>query len=106
VKEVADSLEVEWINGRNVISPCFIFHVKTIQRGTFSCREMERLFFIRFQKTWNGKLLPISEKNWIPFYRDARYPNIESYPEYLWTNLVTLKEEVQRVMRRGGQWDG
>jgi hypothetical protein len=48
VKEVADSLKVEWINGRNVISPCLIFHIETIQCGTFSCRGMERLFFIRF----------------------------------------------------------
>jgi hypothetical protein len=106
LKEVADSVVLEWVSDHSVVSPCFIFHIDTIQEGMFTCRGMERFYFIRFQKTRNGKLIPISESNWSPFYRDPSYPEIESYPEAIWNNLVTLKQEVLRSMCRGGQWDG
>lgn len=48
----------------------------------------------------------MSEKEWQPFYRRPLYPGIESFPEFLWNNILTLKHEVQRAMSRGGQWDG
>jgi hypothetical protein len=72
----------------------------------FTCKGMQRFYCIRFQKSRNGKLLPIPEKNWQPFYRDERFPEIESYPESLWHNIVAMKQEVQKAMSRGGQWDG
>jgi hypothetical protein len=46
------------------------------------------------------------EKDWVPFYRDCRYPDVESYSELLWNNIMTLKNEVQKSLCRGGQWDG
>jgi hypothetical protein len=78
----------------------------TIQRGLMNCKGMQRFYLIRYQKTKNGKLIPVKEKDWIPFYRDPRYPEIESFPEGIWNNLVTLKSEVQKSLCRGGQWDG
>jgi hypothetical protein len=103
---VADSVILEWVSDQAVLFPCFIFHIDAIQQGLFTCRGMERFFFIRFQQTRNGKLLPIHESNWSPFYRDPLFPEIESFPEAIWNNIVTLKQEVLRSLTRGGQWDG
>jgi hypothetical protein len=106
LKEVAETLILEWTPAISVTSPCFIFHIDTIQKGLVPCKGMERLYFIRFQKSSNGKLLPISENNWEPFYRDLNFPDIESYPESIWNSLICLKQEVQKSMCRGGQWNG
>jgi hypothetical protein len=106
LKEVVDTVILEWIPAFAVSSPCFIFHVDSIQKGLFTCKGMERLFYIRFQKTRNGKFIPLQEKDWEPFYRDPKHPEIESFPEALWTNLICLKQEVQKAMCRGGQWNG
>jgi hypothetical protein len=106
MKEVVDTLELEWVQWNFVLSPCFIFHADTIQRGLFTSKGMERIFFIRFSRTRNGKMIPISESNWNPFYRDEVFPKVESYPEALWNNIVSLKHEVQKALSRGGQWDG
>lgn len=89
-----------------VLSSCFIFPIDAIHEGLFTCKGMERFYFVRFHRTQNGKLLPVSEQNWSPFHRDTKYPDVESFPEALWSNLVTLKQEVQRAMCRGGQWNG
>jgi hypothetical protein len=106
LNEVADTVELEWIPASAISSPCFIFHADTIQRGLFTCRGMERFFFIRFHKTRNGKFIPLREKDWQPFYRNPLFPDTESYPEILWYNILTVKQEVKRAMSRGGQWDG
>lgn len=106
LREVADTVDLEWIPSIAVTSPCFIFHADTIQRGLFTCKGMDRFYFIRYRKTRNGKFIPVSEKEWNPFYRCSLYPEIESFPESLWNNILTLKHEVQRAMSRGGQWDG
>jgi hypothetical protein len=90
----------------SVASPCFIFHIDTVQRGTFTCKGMGRCFYIRYSKTRNGKLLPISESGWNSFYRDEEFPDVESFPEVLWSNILLVKREVQKAMCRGGQWDG
>jgi hypothetical protein len=104
--EVADSVEVEWLPYNNVLGICFIFHIDTVQRESIPCKGMHRVFLIRFEKTRNGRFIPVKEKNWYTFYRDPRFPEIESYPEFIWNNVITLKMEVQRAMCRGGQWDG
>jgi hypothetical protein len=31
---------------------------------------------------------------------------VESYPEALWINIMAMKNEVNKAMCRGGQWDG
>jgi hypothetical protein len=106
MKEVTDTLNLEWVAWNYVVSPCFIFHIDTVQRGIFTCKGMSRCYYIRYLKTRNGKYIPISESSWHPFYRDEVFPDAESHPEVLWTNILTLKREVQRAMCRGGQWDG
>jgi hypothetical protein len=106
MNEVADTLLLEWVLWNSVVSPCFIFHIDTIQRGLFTCKGMARCYYIRFLKSRNGKYIPISEGSWLPFYRDELFPDVESYPEVLWTNILALKNEVQKAMCRGGQWDG
>jgi hypothetical protein len=57
-------------------------------------------------KSQNGRVIPIKEKEWVPFYRDSRFPLEESYPERIWTQLTSLKLEVQKVLSRGGEWNG
>lgn len=106
MKEVADTLVLEWVLWNCVASPCFIFHIDTIQRGIFTCKGMARCYYIRYFKSRNGKFIPISECNWEPFYRDELFPDVESHPEFVWTNILALKNEVQKAMCRGGQWDG
>lgn len=106
IEEVVDTLELEWVQWNFVISPCFIFHADTLQRGLFTCSGMERLYYIRFSSSRNGKMIPIRENKWCPFYRDELFPDAESYPEVLWNNIVSMKHEVNKVLCRGGQWDG
>jgi hypothetical protein len=67
---------------------------------------MDRVYFVRFRKSKNGQLLPILEKEWFPFYRDSRYPFYESFPERIWTALMSMKMEVQKSLCRGGEWNG
>jgi hypothetical protein len=101
-----DTLVLEWIQWNLVISPCFIFHIDTIQGGLFTCKGMNRCFYIRFFRSRNGKFIPISESSWDPFYRDEVFPDVESYPESLWNNIMCIKTEVHRALCHGGQWDG
>jgi hypothetical protein len=51
-------------------------------------------------------LIPISEKEWFPFYQDHQYPLEKSYPEEIWTALISVKMEVQKLHCRGGEWNG
>jgi hypothetical protein len=37
LKEVSNSAVLEWISNQAVVSPCFIFHIDTIQQGLFTC---------------------------------------------------------------------
>jgi hypothetical protein len=106
MKEDADTLELEWVEWNLVVSPCFIFHVDTVQRGSFTCKGMDRCFFIRYYKTRNKKYIPIAENSWHPFYRDKVFPDVESYPKFIWNNIQAMKTEAQRALCRGGQWDG
>lgn len=106
LKEVTDTVDLEWVPSSAVMSPCFIFHADTIQRGLFTCKGMERVFLIRYYQTRNGKFIQLREKDWHPFYRHPLYPLTESYPENLWNYIVTVKNEVQKAMSRGGHWDG
>lgn len=106
MKEVVDSYECEWVPATAVINICFIFHIDSIQKGLFSCQGMKSVFFVRFMKSRNGRLIPIAEKNWRPFYRDSKFPWEESYPERIWMQLMSLKMEVQKTLSRGGEWNG
>jgi hypothetical protein len=81
LKEIMDTTEVEWIPASCIVGPCFIFHIDHIQKGIVGCKGMDKVYFVRFRKSQNGKLLPISSKDWNSFYRDQRYPYVESYPE-------------------------
>jgi hypothetical protein len=106
MKELIDSTEIEWIPALSVLSPCYIFHVDHIQKGLMGCKGMDKVYFVRFSKSRNGKLLPIAPRDWNAFYRDPRYPYVESYPERIWTTLITVKAEVQKSLCRGGEWNG
>jgi hypothetical protein len=108
LKELVDSHDLEWVPATSVLNICFIFHIDSIQKGFFSCQGMNRVFYIRFEKSQarNGQLIPIGEKEWQPFYRDTRFPFEESHPERIWTQLISLKVEVQKMLSRGGEWNG
>lgn len=41
LKEVVNTVELEWIPSIAVTSPCFIFHADTIQKGLFTCKGMD-----------------------------------------------------------------
>jgi hypothetical protein len=81
LKELVDSYECEWVPATAVINICFVFHIDSIQKGLFSCQGMNAVFYVRFLKSRNGRLIPIAEKDWLPFYRDPKFPLEESYPE-------------------------
>jgi hypothetical protein len=106
LQEVVDTVHMEWVPATTVRGPCFIFHVDSIQRGSFMCKGMDRVFFIRYKRTINGKLLPLTEKDWVPFYRHPKHPDVQNFSESLWIFLISLKQEVQKALCRGGQWDG
>lgn len=106
MKELVESYDCEWVPATSVINICFIFHIDSIQKGLFSCQGMKSVFFIRFLKSRNGRLIPIAEKDWHSFYRDPQFPFEESYPERIWTQLMSLKMEVQKTLSRGGEWNG
>jgi hypothetical protein len=106
MKEVIETDDVEWIPTTSIVGPCFIFHIDHIQKGIVGCQGMEKVYFVRFRKSRNGKLIPLSPKDWNAFYRDHRYPYEESYPERIWSTLISLKAEVQRSLCRGGEWNG
>jgi hypothetical protein len=46
MKEVYQSLLVEWLPVELVVNICFIFHVDLIQKGYVSCGGMERVFCV------------------------------------------------------------
>jgi hypothetical protein len=106
VKELMHMNEVEWIPAVFIMGPCFIFHIDDIQKGLVGCKGMDKVYFVRFFKSRNGKLIPISPKESTSFYRNHRYPYVESYPERIWTTLITVKSEVQKSLCRGGKWNG
>jgi hypothetical protein len=106
MKEIIDTDEVEWVSSLSIMSPCFIFHIDHLQKSLFGCKGMDKVYFVRFRQSRNKKLIPLSPKEWNSFYRDHRYPYEESYPERIWTCLITLKMEVKRSLCRGGQWNG
>jgi hypothetical protein len=97
LKELVDSYECEWVPATAVINICFVFHIDSIQKGLFSCQGMNAVFYVRFLKSRNGRLIPIAEKDWLPFYGD---------PEQIWMQLMSLKTEVQKMLSRGGEWNG
>jgi hypothetical protein len=105
MKEVSESSNVEWIPAKAMVSICFIFHMDVIQKGLVSCGGMERGFFIRFRES-EGKLIPLKEQEFHPFYRDPKFPFQESYPESIWSSLSVLKQQVAKEMSCGGVWDG
>jgi hypothetical protein len=55
---------------------------------------VDKVYFVHFLKSQNGKLIPISPKDWTSFDWDHRHPYIESYPEQIWSTLIALKREV------------
>jgi hypothetical protein len=104
MKEVCQTHSAEWVNSSVVVNICFIFHLESIQKGFVSCGGMDRVFFIRFQKL-SGDLIPLKERNFLPFYRDPRFPFHEGYPEAVWSQLC-LKLHLSKQMSCGGAWDG
>jgi hypothetical protein len=105
MKEVAETLLLEWIPVEAISNICFIFHIDLIQKGLVSCGGMERVFFIRFQES-NGKFVPIKERSFSSFYRDPQFPFQESFPEAIWCQLAGLKQQLAKEMSCGGVWDG
>jgi hypothetical protein len=81
MKEVIDTDDVEWIPTLSIVGPCFIFHINHIQKGLVGCKGMDKVYFVRFRKSRNGKLILLLPKDWNSFYRDDRYPYEDSYPE-------------------------
>jgi hypothetical protein len=45
MQEVIESVVIEWVQWKSIVSPCFIFHVDAVQRGSFTCKGMSRCFF-------------------------------------------------------------
>jgi hypothetical protein len=64
---------------------------------------MNVVFFVCSLKSPNGCLIPIAEKDWQFFYRDPWFPLEESHPERIWTQLMSLKMEVQKMLSHGGE---
>jgi hypothetical protein len=46
IKELADRYECEWVPATSVLNICFIFHIDSIQKGSFNCHGMNRVFFV------------------------------------------------------------
>jgi hypothetical protein len=105
LKEVCQTTTAEWVKGSSVVNICFIFHLDAIQKGFVSCGGMDRVFFIRFQKT-GADLFPLKEREFIPFYRDPNFPFQEGYPEAIWSQISSLKLQLSKEMSCGGVWDG
>ena len=103
--EVAETQLVEWIPAEAVLKICFIFHVDAIQKGLISCAGIDNVFCIRFKK-WNGKFYPLKETEFKSFFRHPTFPNMEGFSEGIWLTLCTLKQEVNKCMCRGGNWNG
>jgi hypothetical protein len=106
LQEALGTVHMEWIPATTVRGPCFIFHIDSIQRGSFMCKGMDRVFFICYWRTHNGKFLPLRENDWMPFCRNPKYPEVEGFSESLWIFLMFLKQEVQKALCCEEQWDG
>jgi hypothetical protein len=105
MKEVCLTNTAEWVISSAVVNICFIFHLESIQKGHVSCAGMDRVYYIRFQKT-SGDLLALKERDYSPFYRDPKFPFQEGYPEAIWSQLSGLKLQLAKEMSCGGVWDG